>query len=110
MATTCCKKCGRKLATTAQWCPDCGTPLGRTVRCRSCGNEIPGGWNLGGQFACHHCGATGPAAYGYFGLWIFLGGVLVLILIFGLFYYFGYRPVALQQEERLKQMKQMPQP
>jgi len=69
-----CKGCGRQLAPSARWCPDCGTPLGRSVPCRSCGKQI----SFWGR-RCHHCGAWGSAAYGPITFVIF--GVLVLVML-----------------------------
>jgi hypothetical protein len=100
VAVTSCKKCGRQLAASARWCPDCGTPLGRTVRCRSCGNEIP----VYGR-GCHHCGARGAAAYGPITYLIFLGGVLIILLFVGLFAYFSNRSMERQKQELERQME-----
>ncbi len=97
MAVTSCKKCGRELAPSARWCPDCGTPLGRTVRCRSCGNEI----SVYGR-GCHHCGARGAAAYGPITHVIFAGIVLLILLVMGLVFYFSNRSF----EEERRQMEQ----
>jgi predicted amidophosphoribosyltransferase len=30
-----CLKCGRDMGAGARWCPDCGAPCGRTVRCHA---------------------------------------------------------------------------
>jgi hypothetical protein len=91
-----CKTCGREVAAGARWCPDCGTPQGRTARCRSCGNEFP--YNLG---KCHRCGAVGAAAYGPKYTVSLMLGVLVIILIFAGLCLFGWyqhsRDVAEQQ-------------
>ena len=72
-----CLKCGRELGAGSRWCPDCGTPRGRTVRCHSCGNEFPR--SLG---KCHRCGAVGAAAYGPRYTVSIAVGVLVIFLIF----------------------------
>lgn len=98
-----CSKCGREMGAGARWCPDCGTPRGRTVRCRACGHEFPS--NLG---QCHRCGAVGAAAYGpkyTVALWV---GVLVLVLIFGglcLFGWYQHSKNVAEQERRFEEQK-----
>src|SRR5438105_4573957 len=101
MATTSCKKCGRELASSARWCPDCGTPLGRTVRCRSCGNEI----SIFGK-GCHHCGALGAAAYGPITYVIFFGILLVMLLIVGLFWFFSNRDIEQKKQQMDREFQQ----
>jgi double zinc ribbon protein len=100
MAAVSCKKCGRELASSARWCPDCGTPLGKTVRCRSCGKEI----SVFGK-GCHHCGARGAAAYGPISYAIFVGFILVALLIVGLVYSFNNRELE-QQQQQMEQDRQ----
>ncbi len=90
-----CTACGRELGPGARWCPDCGTPRGRTVRCHSCGNEFPR--NLG---KCHRCGATGAAAYGPKYTWGAVIAVLVLMLAFVGLCLFGWYQHTRQVEEQ----------
>jgi hypothetical protein len=100
MAVNSCKQCGREVASSARWCPDCGTPLGKTVRCRSCGNEISI-WSK----ACHRCGAAGAAAFGPITYVMFIGGVLILLSIFGVVAYFFHK----QHEKDVKEMHEQHQ-
>ena len=101
MAVTSCKKCGRELTPSARWCPDCGTPLGRTVRCRSCGNEI----SVFGR-GCHRCGARGAAAYGPITHVIFVGIVLLMFLVMGLVFYFSNRSFEAEKQEMERQQQE----
>jgi hypothetical protein len=97
MAVTTCKKCGRELGSAARWCPDCGTPLGRSVRCRSCGNDI----SVYGK-GCPHCGALGAAAYGPITYVVFFSILLVMLLIVAAVWFFSHRWVE-QENQKMDQ-------
>jgi hypothetical protein len=40
-ATVPCSNCGAAVASSAKFCPECGTPLKATVTCPSCSAEVP---------------------------------------------------------------------
>jgi hypothetical protein len=99
-----CRKCGREVGVGARWCPDCGSALGRTVRCHSCGNQFPS--SLG---KCPRCGAVGAAAYGRKYTLALVVGILVLILVFVglcLFGWYQYTRTAEDQQRWFEEQKQ----
>ena len=108
MPTAPCQKCGQEIGAGARWCPNCGTPRGRTVRCHSCGNQFPS--NLG---ECHRCGAVGAAAYGRKHTDSVIVGVLVIVLIFvgilGLFAWNQHSKNTNQQQQRRNQEQEQQQ-
>jgi uncharacterized OB-fold protein len=46
-----CQACGAKLASTARFCPECGTPTSAKKRCGGCGSEVEGSPRF-----CPECG------------------------------------------------------
>lgn len=98
MTNVSCRKCGREVASGARWCPDCGTILGESVKCRSCGSDIP---TIPGK-GCPHCGADRLNAYGPYGLGGLLFFALFCILSISLFGYYSCQDA---QERKQRQEK-----
>src|SRR5262249_37716913 len=90
-----CRNCGREMGAGAQWCPECGVPRERGVRCHACGNEFPS--NLG---KCHRCGAVGAAAYGPKYTRALIFGIVIVVLIFVALCVFGWYQHSRDVEEQ----------